>query len=76
MSLPFNMLSSLFIAFLPRNKHLLISWLQLPSAIFWTLSTFFFHFWYIFVIEYLTYIYTPDIADIYILGITQGPRIV
>ena len=29
MSLLFNMLSSLVIAFLPRNKHLLISWLQL-----------------------------------------------
>ena len=33
MSLIFNMLSSLFIAFLPRNKHLLISWLQSPSAV-------------------------------------------
>ena len=28
----FNMLSRLVIAFLPRNKHLLISWLQSPSA--------------------------------------------
>ena len=27
------MLSSLFIAFLPMNKHLLISWLQSPSAV-------------------------------------------
>ena len=33
MSLLFNMLSSLVIAFLPRNKHLLISWLQLPSSV-------------------------------------------
>ena len=32
MSLLFNMLSRLVIAFLPRNKHLLISWLQSPSA--------------------------------------------
>ena len=33
MSLFFNMLSRLFlIAFLPRSKHLLISWLQSPSA--------------------------------------------
>ena len=32
MSLLFNMLSRLFIAFLPRSKHLLISWLQPPSA--------------------------------------------
>ena len=33
MSLLFNMLSRLVIAFLPRSKHLLISWLQLPSAV-------------------------------------------
>ena len=33
MSLLFNMLSGLVIAFLPRSKHLLISWLQLPSAV-------------------------------------------
>ena len=33
MSLPFNMLSRLVIAFLPRSKHLLISWLQSPSAV-------------------------------------------
>ena len=32
MSLLFNMLSSLAIAFLPRSKCLLISWLQSPSA--------------------------------------------
>ena len=32
MSLLFNMLSRLVIAFLPRNKHLLISWLQSPPA--------------------------------------------
>ena len=33
MSLIFNMLSSLVIAFLPRSKRLLISWLQSPSAV-------------------------------------------
>ena len=33
MSLFFNMLSMLVIAFLPRSKHLLISWLQSPSAV-------------------------------------------
>ena len=33
MSLLFNMLSKLVIAFLLRSKHLLISWLQLPSAV-------------------------------------------
>ena len=32
-SLLFNMLSMLVIAFLPRSKHLLISWLQSPSAV-------------------------------------------
>ena len=33
MSLLFNMLSRLVITFLPRSKRLLISWLQLPSAV-------------------------------------------
>ena len=33
MSLLFNMLSRLVIAFIPRNKCLSISWLQLPSAV-------------------------------------------
>ena len=33
MSLVFNMLSRFVIAFLPRRKHLLISWLQSPSAV-------------------------------------------
>ena len=32
-SLLFNMLSRFVIAFLPRNKHLLISWLQTLSAV-------------------------------------------
>ena len=32
MSLLFNMLSRLVITFLPRNKCLLVSWLQSPSA--------------------------------------------
>ena len=32
-SLPANMLSRLVIAFLPRSKHLLISWLWSPSAV-------------------------------------------
>ena len=35
MSLFFNMLSRLFIAFLPRSRCLLISWLQSPSAVIW-----------------------------------------
>ena len=29
----FNMLSKFVIAFLPRSKHLLISWLQSPSTV-------------------------------------------
>ena len=33
MSLLFTMLSRLVTAFLPRSKHLLISWLQSPSAV-------------------------------------------
>ena len=33
MSLLFSMLYRLVIAFLPRSKHLLISWLQAPSAV-------------------------------------------
>ena len=35
MSLLFHMLSRLVITFLPRSKHLLISWLQSPSAVIW-----------------------------------------
>ena len=35
MSLLFNMLSRLVITFLPSSKHLLISWLQSPSAMIW-----------------------------------------
>ena len=33
MSLLLNMLSRLVVTFLPRSKHLLISWLQSPSAV-------------------------------------------
>ena len=33
MSLLFNTLSRFFITFLPQSKHLLISWLQSPSAV-------------------------------------------
>ena len=33
MSLPFNMLSSIVIGFLPRSKRLLISWLQSPPPV-------------------------------------------
>ena len=33
LSLLFNMLSRLVIALLPRSKHLLIIWLQAPSAV-------------------------------------------
>ena len=33
LSLLFNMVSRLVITFLPRTKHLLISWLQSPSVV-------------------------------------------
>ena len=33
MSLLFNMLSRFVLAFLPKSKHLFISWLQSPSAV-------------------------------------------
>ena len=33
MSLLFNILSRFVVAFLPKRKHLLISWLQSPSAV-------------------------------------------
>ena len=36
MSLLLNMLFRLVITFLPRSKRLLISWLQSPSAVFWS----------------------------------------
>ena len=36
MSLLLNILSRLVITFLPRSKSLLISWLQSPSAMFWS----------------------------------------
>ena len=35
MSLLFNILSKLLRAFLPRTKHLLISWLQSPPEVIW-----------------------------------------
>ena len=36
MSLLFNMLSRFVITFFPKSKHFLISWLQSPSAVFWS----------------------------------------
>ena len=38
LSLLFNMLSRFVLAFLPRSKHLLISWLQSPSAVILSLT--------------------------------------
>ena len=35
LSLLFSMLSRLVITFVPRSKHLLISWLQSPSTVIW-----------------------------------------
>ena len=42
MSLLLNMLSRLVIAFLPRSKHLLISWLRSPTAVIWKPKNFIF----------------------------------
>ena len=36
MSLLFNMLSRMVLTFFPRSKCLLMSWLQSPSAVFWS----------------------------------------
>ena len=44
MSLLFNMLSSFVIEFLPRSKHLLISWLQSPSVVILVISSDFINF--------------------------------
>ena len=38
MALLFNMLSRSVITFLPKSKHLLISWLQSPSAVIFKLQ--------------------------------------
>ena len=54
MSLFFNVLSSLVIAFLPRRKHLLISWLQSPSAVILEPKEIVCHFFHCFHI-YLTW---------------------
>ena len=35
MSLLFNMTNGLVITFLPKSKHLFISWLQSPSIVIW-----------------------------------------
>ena len=43
MSVLFNMLSRLVIAFLPRSKRLLISWLQSPFAVILELKKIIFH---------------------------------
>ena len=67
MSLLFNMLSRLVIAFLPRSKHLLISRLQSPSAVILEPKKpyykWFLNFMFDFPISILLYLY----VDFYIL---------
>ena len=46
----FNMLSMIVIAFLPRSKHLLISWLQSPSAVILEPQKIVFHYFHCFPI--------------------------
>ena len=50
MSLLFNMLSRLVITFLPRSKHLLIPWLQSPSAVILEPRNIVFHYYHFFPI--------------------------
>ena len=50
MSQLFNMLSRLVIAFLPGSKHLLISWLQPPSAVILEPKKIVSHFFYCFLL--------------------------
>ena len=52
MSLLLNMLSSLVTTFLPRSKHLLISWLQSPSKI---VMLFFFHLYKVYSLKIILY---------------------
>ena len=53
MSLLFNILSRLVIVFLPRRRHLLISWLQSPSAVIFVIQenkvSHFFHYFSIYL---------------------------
>ena len=52
MSLFYNMLSRLAIAFIPRSKHLLISWLQSPYAVILDPKTIVYHYIYCFPIYF------------------------
>ena len=54
MSLLFNMLPRLVIAFLPRSKRLLISWLQSPSVVILEPKNIVFHSFHCFSIWYLS----------------------
>ena len=51
MFLLFNKLSRLVITFLPRNKHLLISWLQSPSAVILEPQKIIFHCFHLFAMK-------------------------
>ena len=59
MPLLLNMPSSLVITFLPRSKHLLISWLQSPSAVIWEPKKIVWHCFHCFPI-YLPWVMGPD----------------
>ena len=52
MFLLFNKLSRLVITFLPRNKHLLISWLQSPSAVILEPQKIIFHCFHLFAMKW------------------------
>ena len=62
MSLLFNMLSGLIITFLSRSKHLLISWLQSPSAVILWCRKFFpilVGQWYVLISKTFTQMFWP-----------------
>ena len=61
MSLLFNMLFRLIIAFLPRSKHFLISWPQSPSAV---------HLFLVFTFSFKIIIDSQGIAEI----VERGPQ--
>ena len=70
MSLLFNMLSRLVIAFLPRSKCLLISWLQSPSAVILEYKKIVSHYFHFFPI-YLPWSYGSRCHDLCLLNVNN-----
>ena len=72
MSLLFNMLSRLFIAFLPKIKRLLISWAQSPSAVILELKKIVCHCFHCFLI-YLSWRDGTGCHDLSFLNVELKP---